>query len=95
MKKETTSYKVIIFDEEYHLVSDEQQELVLSAAAMVDNMMQEMSKSAPRFQKDKLAVLAALQCATKFIQAEKSLDGQMSSEAELVKKTEQLIRSLQ
>ena len=94
MKTEAKSYKVIIFEEEYNLVSDEQQDHILEAAALVDQMMNELSSHAPRSQKHKLAVLTALQCASKMIQATQSLQKRKKHEKELVNRTEQIISSL-
>lgn len=94
MNTEAKNYKVVIFEEEYHLVSDEQQELVLEASILVDQMMKELTSHAPRAQKHKIAVLAALQCASKMIQAKQSLELREKQEKELVSRTEQIISSL-
>jgi cell division protein ZapA (FtsZ GTPase activity inhibitor) len=94
MNTEAKNYKVIIFEEEYHLISDEQQESVLEAAAYVNQMMKELASCTPRAQKHKLAVLAALQCASQMIQAKKSLEMRKMQEKELVNRTEKIISSL-
>lgn len=94
MKNEPKNYKVVIFEEEYHLVSDEHQELVLEAAAIVDQMMKKLASVSPRSDKHKLAVLTALQCASKMIQVKQSLEKRRKYEKELVTRTEQVISSL-
>lgn len=94
MKTEAKNYKVVICEEEYSLISDEQQELVLEAAALVDQMMKELRSHAPRSEKHKLAVLTALQCASKMIQAKQVLQKRKKYENELLSRAEQIISSL-
>lgn len=94
MKNEAKSYKVIIFEEEYSLISDEKQDHILEAAALVDQMMKELSSHAPRSEKHKLAVLTALQCASRMIQMSESLQERKQYEKELMNRTDQIISSL-
>lgn len=64
----TKSYKVVINNEEYNLVSDEGEARVAEAAKMVDTIIQQLSKQAPSLDKRKIAVLAALQIASTVLQ---------------------------
>jgi cell division protein ZapA (FtsZ GTPase activity inhibitor) len=60
---EKKSYKVQILQEHYVLISDETEDFVMKAAAMVDTTMQEISKYSAITDQKKIAVLAALRIA--------------------------------
>ena len=94
MKTEAKNYKVVIFEEEYHLVSDEPEEHILQAAALVDKMIKELASQAPRSEKHKLAVLTAMQCASKMIKFQQELEKRKKQERELVTRTQHALSSL-
>jgi len=64
MNKETVS--VSIFDETYSLVTDESEESLKAAAALVDEKMREISRAGFR-NEQKIAVLVALQFASQLL----------------------------
>jgi cell division protein ZapA (FtsZ GTPase activity inhibitor) len=64
MIEKKQSYKVIIFGDQYSLVSDESAESVFKTAQMVDTLMQEIASSGKISDAKKIAVLAALKLAS-------------------------------
>ncbi len=70
MNTNTKSYKVVIDGERYNLVSDEGEISVLKAAALVDEIMATLSSQLEHVDKRKIAVLAALQLASKYLNSE-------------------------
>lgn len=69
----TQKIKVTILGESYTLVSDESEELIKSSAALVDNQMQELTKKlGTSIEARKIAVLVALQLASKQLAAEQT-----------------------
>jgi cell division protein ZapA (FtsZ GTPase activity inhibitor) len=67
----TQKIKVTILGETYTLVSDESEELIKSSAALVDSQMQELTKKlGTSIEARKIAVLVALQLASKQLAAE-------------------------
>ncbi len=73
MNTNTKSYKVVIDGEKYNLVSDEGEVSVLKAAALVDEIMATLSSQLEHIDKRKIAVLAALQLASKCLNSENLL----------------------
>ena len=71
--KETKSIKVHILNEEYHLVTDELQEHIIDAAQLVDQVMHEIGDENAKTDK-KLAIISALQLASKLIRARGTSD---------------------
>lgn len=59
------NYKVTIFGDQYTLASDEEHEVVLKAADIVDSLMKEIAQHSKISDAKKIAVLAALQIASK------------------------------
>lgn len=65
MKSEVKKYSLIVFGDSYTVVSDEPEVCVLSAASLVDQLMQEIASKASEMPVQKLAILAALKIALK------------------------------
>lgn len=65
MMNEAKSYKVSILDDQYALLSDESEERVHDLARQVDSMMREIAVRAQGASQKKVAVLAALQFASR------------------------------
>lgn len=63
-------YKVTIFGDSYGLVTDEAEEHIVQAASLVDAHMTEIASRIESVDGKKLAVLAALQIASKLRQSE-------------------------
>lgn len=78
---EIKKYVLTILDEQYSIVSDESETLVLKAAAKVDSLMREVVEKAPSLDKRKVAILAALRISIeneRSQQNSKSLDDSLS-----------------
>lgn len=88
MNIEKKKYKIDIFGEEYVLISDEAESLVMSAAFFVDKVMKEIQKSGIRDTK-KIAVLAALRCAMLIEQSNQQRKVIEAQERELVARIDQ------
>lgn len=65
MMNEAKSYKVCILDDQYALLSDESEDRVQALARQVDKAMREIAIIASGASHKKVAVLAALQFASK------------------------------
>lgn len=76
-------YKVDIFGNEYTLLSDESHETVLEAAEYADRLMTQLSQGAPHADPKKIAVLAAVQLASKLLKLESQIERAKSIEADL------------
>lgn len=76
-------YRVVIFGNEYSLVSNESEEAVFSSAQHVDELMKEISEKMAFVSKDKVAVLASLRLAS-----------QLSKESASLSRSEKKISSL-
>lgn len=70
MKREVESYRVVIFGDEYTIMSDEPEEHIIKSANYIHTLMQEIAQKAPRALPKNVAILAALQLASKVISAE-------------------------
>lgn len=90
---ESKSYTIHIFDEDYSLISDEKEEHVMQAAALVDQTMHEMS-AIGLVDKKKIAVLAALQIASSYLQVKHGLSVQKQDEQKIADRIQQLLTSL-
>jgi cell division protein ZapA (FtsZ GTPase activity inhibitor) len=64
------TYKLLISDEQYSIVSDETLAHVTQAGHMVDQLLKEICAKAPHVDEKRIAVLAALQLASKIIAAD-------------------------
>lgn len=74
MKQEVKKYKARIGNDVYILVSDEEEATIFQAVQTVDSMIKELAAKAGDIEEKKVAVLAALQIATKLYQVEKTLE---------------------
>lgn len=88
------SYKVVINNDEYNLVSDEGEARVLQVAALVDETIAALSSRGGRIDKHKVAVLAALQLASKYLQSEHLLTQRKKQEDMLIASIEQQLSSV-
>ena len=70
---EAKSYKVCILDDQYALISDESEDRVQNLAKCVDKMMREIADKAQGASHKKIAVLAALQFASKLLALEEQM----------------------
>lgn len=64
---EAKQYKVLIFGDQYTLISDEPQEQVMRSAVIVDSYMKEIAQKLPYLDEKKVAVLSAVRLASQFI----------------------------
>lgn len=94
MNTNTKSYKVVINGEEYNLVSDEGESRILQAAALVDEVIATLSSQSEYVDKRKIATLAALQLACKYLLSEELLTQQKKQEDDLIAHIEQKLSSL-
>lgn len=92
MNIEKKKYKIDIFDEEYVLISDEAESLVMSAAHFVDKVMKDIQKIGIRDTK-KIAVLTALRCAILIEQNNQQKKIVQEQERELVARIDQELLS--
>ena len=67
--KQAQSYKVLIFNTEYSLISDETKEHVQQAAHKVDLLMKTMANQMNAANQAKIAVFVALQLASELLHA--------------------------
>lgn len=79
-----TKYKVSIFGESYYLVSDESQEHITSAARLVDSCMREIAEKSQITESKRIAVLVALQLASKALTNKDILDRQQEQSEKLL-----------
>ncbi len=67
-------YKVSIFGESYNLASDESEEHISEVVQLVDNCMRDMSSKNSVVDPKRVAVLVALQCASKAVASRKMVE---------------------
>ncbi len=87
---EAKSYKILIFDEQYSLLSDESAEHIAQSAALIDGYMRDIAQKGSIKDPKKVAVLAALCVASKMLHLESDITQRASKEADLVAKIERL-----
>jgi cell division protein ZapA (FtsZ GTPase activity inhibitor) len=68
------SYKLLIFDDQYSVVSDESHTQLNKAALMVDSLMREISSKVAHVDEKRIAVLVALQMASKVLALELQIE---------------------
>ena len=90
----TKSYKVVIGGEEYNLVSDEGEARIALSAQVVDGAIQALSAQAPKLDKRKIAVLAALQIASELLQTRTFIAEQQEQETRLASLINEKLLSL-
>jgi len=76
MNKETKSFKLHIFEDEFNLISDEPENHLNQAARMVDLIMREIADGIAHPNKQKVATLAALQLASQLLQSKNVFEKQ-------------------
>lgn len=85
------SYKFMIFGNEYSLVSDEERTRVERAANAVDLLMTELANRSGLTDHKRLAVLAALQLASKVVDLELTLDSFKEQENSLLERIDRFL----
>lgn len=83
------TYKLLIFGEHYSIVSDESQALITKAAAQVDALMKEISAKAAHVDEKRIAVLVALQLASKMLALESNKEYTDGCHKKLIDRLEQ------
>jgi len=73
MNIEKKKIKIEIFNEQYSLISDEDEDILLRASQIIDVLMREIAGRSSLKDEKKIAVLAALRIASKLVNAENSL----------------------
>lgn len=76
MSDNIKKYKVSIFGETYIIVSDEPEEQVFAAAQIVDHCMRDICNKGQVQESKRVAVLTALQYASKFLACKKVVEAQ-------------------
>lgn len=87
-------YKVMIFGDQYSLLSDESQEHMNIAASLVDNLMKEIAGKATSADTKKIAILTALQIASKLLKAETALQNDTQKAQQLLEFVQDEYRSI-
>jgi cell division protein ZapA (FtsZ GTPase activity inhibitor) len=73
MKRELSSYRVVILGDEYAVISDESEEHVMESANYVHTLLQESMRKAPITSSKKIATLTALRLASTLIITEEAV----------------------
>ncbi len=87
-------YKISIFGSSYTLVSDDSPELLQAAAKIVDAMMRDIAKGSQISDPKSIAILVALNIATKNITLEENSQENEFNHKELFHRIEKQISSL-
>lgn len=82
------NYKLLIFDEPYSVVSDESQANVHKAALMVDTLMRDIAAKLSQIDEKRIAVLVALQIASKVVALEAEAEHTAGRHKELAERVE-------
>lgn len=82
------NYKLTVFGDQYSVVSDESQSHVNQAADMVDKLMQEISAKLSQIDEKRIAVLVALQMASKVLALEKQIENTTEFHKEFAERIE-------
>lgn len=83
------TYKLLIFGDHYSIVSDESQAQITQAAAHVDALMKEISAKAVHVDQKRIAVLVALQLASKMLSLESNKEYTDECHKKLIDRVEQ------
>lgn len=78
-------YKISIFGESYFLVSDESEEHLMSSAQLVDSCMKEIAQKSQITESKRIAVLVALQLASKVLASKNGIDKVEQKSDQLIK----------
>lgn len=84
MTHEAKKFTVTILGQTYTLMSDETEEHIERAAAVVDTAMREILQKIPHIDAQKVAVLVALKYASKFLAQESNMHSISKRETELI-----------
>ena len=87
-------YKISVFGELYTLMSDDSQEHVNAVALFVDRLMRESAQQAQLVDSKRIAVLVALQLASRLHHLEASLEHKNQKHSKLVSLIEQELAPL-
>lgn len=82
------NYKLLIFDDQYSVVSDESQAHITKAAAMVDALMREIASKLSNVDEKRVAVLVALQMASQIAALESQIEHTSVCHKELADRVE-------
>lgn len=82
-------YKVSIFGEPYFLISDESEGHIAAVAQLVDNAMRDIAEKSQISDSKRIAVLVALQCASKMVNAQHNYNEHQSQNIKLIEYIEQ------
>jgi len=93
MNSEAKKYTLNILGQTYTIVTDEQESIIINAANLIDSLMKEIAQKSTSLDTHKVAVLAALQYATKFLAHEKALESISKKERELLSVIEKEMQS--
>jgi len=85
MNMETKKLKVEIFNDQYSLISDENEQDLLNAAQLVDELMKKISEKSGIGDAKKVAVLAALKISRQLVNLQHCLDGYKDEQERLAK----------
>jgi len=84
MNTENKKLKIKIFNDQYSLVSDENEQDVVKAASLVNDLMKEISEKSGIGDAKKIAVLAALKVANTLVHLEKNIACYQEKQEKLV-----------
>lgn len=90
MVEQIKKYKISVYGESYTVISDEPEEHILKSANLVDCCMKEICQSRPQTQVSRIAVLVAMQMASKMLESVKKLDYQKKEFDKLIQKIDQI-----
>jgi cell division protein ZapA (FtsZ GTPase activity inhibitor) len=83
------TYKLLIFGDHYSIVSDESYTHITKAAAQVDALMKEIAAKAVHVDEKRIAVLVALQLASKMLSLESNKEFTDGCHQKLIDRIEQ------
>jgi cell division protein ZapA (FtsZ GTPase activity inhibitor) len=84
MNTEAKKYTLTILGQAYTVITDEPELLVVNAARLLDSLMKEIAQKAKNIDGQKVAVLAALQCASKLLACQALQENVSKRELELI-----------
>lgn len=91
MKNEAKPYKVLIFGDQYNLVSDESEDVVSRSASLVDLHMREIAQKLPSLDEKKVAVLSALRLASQLVSSQLEYESNKNKQEALIQLIDQQI----
>jgi cell division protein ZapA (FtsZ GTPase activity inhibitor) len=83
------SYKLLILGDHYSVVSDESQAQLTAAASLVDTLMKEIAGRVSHMDEKRVAVLVALQMASKMLALESQIEHTAIRHKELIDRLDQ------